>query len=264
MADCSNCTYIDSMFNNCSLYALWDIYSANETISGNCFENTGTPDSTDWEGTALFLGDVDCNVSNNIFLNNYNGFFWGVSEPEFNYTQLIYNNQFTDNNSTMLLCCFEPNTYTNEKLYFYNNLVNDTNYVNPYSYIEDNSGLNLPFNSSILIFNVPLQAGTRAYSSGSLIGGNYWAHPNGTSQTGIDTNHDGFIDTPFDLFSNSSIGTVYDYLPYSSGYTSNLTFPIGNTQTLVVNQTSSRYNCTIHGLLWQPDHRHYCKPIEQL
>ena len=74
---------------------------------------------------------------------------------------------------------------------------------------------------------MPLQTGTRAYSSGSMIGGNYWAHPNGTgpSQTGTDTNHDGFIDTPFDLFGNSSIGTVYDYLPYSSGYASNLTIP---------------------------------------
>ena len=241
MTDSSNCTYINSMFNNSSAFALWDIYSANETISGNCFDHTGTSDSNDWEGTALFLGDVDCKVSNNIFLNNYNGFFWGVGEPEFNYTQLIYNNKFIANNNTMLLCCFEPNNCTNEKLYFYNNFVNDTNYVNPYSFSEYNSGPNLPFNSSILIFKVPLQAGTRVYSNGGMIGGNYWAYPNGTgpSQTGTDANHDGFIDTKFDIFNNASIGAFYDYLPLSTGYISNLTFTVGTSQSIAPNQPSS-------------------------
>jgi hypothetical protein len=141
----------------------------------------------------------------------------------------------------MLLCCFEPNNCTNEKLYFYNNLVNDTNYVNPYSFSEYNSGPNLPFNSSILIFNVPLQTGTRVYSNGGMIGGNYWAYPNGTgpSQTGTDSNHDGFIDTPFDIFNNASIGTFYDYLPMSTGYISNLTFTVGTSQTIAPNQLSS-------------------------
>ena len=241
MMDCNNCTYTNSMFNNCSSFALWDIYSANETISGNCFDHTGTPDSNDWEGTALFLGDVDCKVSDNIFLNNYNGFFWGVSEPEFNFTQLVYNNQFIDNNNTMILCCFEPNTYANEKMCFYNNFVNDTNYVNPCSFSDDNSGPNLPFNNSILIFNVPIQTGNRVYSDGGMIGGNYWAHPNGTgpSQTGADANHDGFIDTPFELFDNATNGIAYDYLPYSSNYIASLICSAGAQQTIAVNQTSS-------------------------
>jgi hypothetical protein len=50
-----------------------------------------------------------------------------------------------------------------------------------------------------------------------MIGGNYWAHPNGTgpSQTGADADHDGFLDAPFDLFGNQ---TVFDYLPYSSSF----------------------------------------------
>ena len=43
-----------------------------------------------------------------------------------------------------------------------------------------------------------------------MIGGNYWAHPNGTgpSQTGADANHDGFADAPFDLFGNQTVLTI--------------------------------------------------------
>jgi hypothetical protein len=80
-----------------------------------------------------------------------------------------------------------------------------------------------------------------------MIGGNYWAHPDGTgpSQTGADTNQDGFIDTPFDLFENAAIGLIYDYHPYSSNYSTNLIYAAGTNQHLTANQTSAQITVQI-------------------
>ncbi|HEY9753795.1 MAG TPA: hypothetical protein V6C97_01395 [Oculatellaceae cyanobacterium] len=77
--------------------------------------------------------------------------------------------------------------------------------------------------ANVLYLNTTLQAGQRVtLDGGRMIGGNYWAHPNGTgySQTAIDANHDGFADAPFDLFGNQ---TIYDYLPYSNSFQENVT-----------------------------------------
>ena len=65
-----------------------------------------------------------------------------------------------------------------------------------------------------------LSAARKIYGVGPFVGGNYWAHPDGTgpSQTGIDVNRDGFIDTPLELLGNATVGAAYDYHPYSDNF----------------------------------------------
>lgn len=65
-------------------------------------------------------------------------------------------------------------------------------------------------------FNTALQPGTRIFSPGTNIGGNFWADPSkrmGYSQTCADANTDGFCDSPYVLADNN-----IDYLPLSDKY----------------------------------------------
>jgi len=228
--ECSN-------LNNNTYYGLWDIYGNNAMVNGSIFSGNGLYNDAAYAG-GFEADDSNCTVTNNVFDSNYDGLLWGVTEDTDNNTQVYYNNMFQNNNYTFHFDYELPNNYTNQQLLFFNNLVNDSAYVDPDSFTSDCSGSYMPFNSNILNFNTSLQSGTRIYSSGSMIGGNYWAHPNGTgySQTGTDANNDGFVDTPFDFFGN---GTIYDYLPYSSSYTASLAYTVGIHQYLAANQMSS-------------------------
>jgi parallel beta-helix repeat protein len=82
----------------------------------------------------------------------------------------------------------------------YNNLFNNTN---NFRVIYPN------------YWNTTRQEGTRVYSLGNEIGGNYWTNPEGTGYSDIcrDTEGDGFCDSPYALATNNM-----DYLPYSKWY----------------------------------------------
>jgi parallel beta-helix repeat protein len=87
----------------------------------------------------------------------------------------------------------------------YNNLLNNT--------------LNVEFGGTIYLnyWNTTRQSGTRIYSAGTEIGGNYWTNPNGNGYSDIcrDVNGDGFCDNYYEL---SATGPNRDYLPYSKWY----------------------------------------------
>jgi parallel beta-helix repeat protein len=61
-------------------------------------------------------------------------------------------------------------------------------------------------------WNTTRQVGTRIYSIGNEIGGNYWSSPdrNGYSDNCVDSDKDGFCDSPYVLATDN-----VDYLPYS-------------------------------------------------
>jgi nitrous oxidase accessory protein len=190
----------------------------NASISNNFFESNGFGYQTPvfgYEpfGGGLVLGDTNATVTDNIFSINNDALIWEVIDREESNTVTARDNNFQNNNCTMNLLNLYENS-SNQRLCFYNNLVNDTYYFNPDSFTDD--GL-YPITSAMLQLNTTLQAGQRIYGAGRMICGNYWAHPNGTgpSQIGADANHDGYIDTPFDFFGNQ---TVYDYLPLSSNF----------------------------------------------
>lgn len=232
-------TIENSRFINNTFYAAGIEYMRNCTFTNNYFANNGDSIDEDFVIGALLIIDVNSTVSGNTFFNNSRGFMWATFD-EANTTQVYRNNTFQNNTYTMTILNGQ-NSLTQE-FYFYNNLVNDTNYVSPESFtgLGDIESQHAP-PSSAFHLNCTMQPGTRVYSNGGMIGGNYWAHPNGTgpSQTGTDANKDGFIDIPFELFGNATFGTANDSLPYSSTYQATLTFTAGKNQTLAANQVSS-------------------------
>jgi len=107
---------------------------------------------------------------------------------------LIQNNTLNSNIYGIILKDGSNNT-------IYNNLFNNTN--------------NVGFWGSAIYanhWNTTRQPGTRIYSPGKEIGGNYWTNPFGTgySDTCTDADHDGFCDEPYTLAENNT-----DYLPLS-------------------------------------------------
>lgn len=102
----------------------------------------------------------------------------------------------------------------------YNNLLNNT--VN---FQNDTVGSNHQWNTTN-------QTGTRRYSSGTNIGGNYYTHSNssGYSDNCVDSDTDGFCDNSYQL-SEFNI----DYLPYSDEFvvtTTTTTIPTTTTTTI--------------------------------
>jgi regulator of extracellular matrix RemA (YlzA/DUF370 family) len=91
-------------------------------------------------------------------------------------------------------------SYSNNIIY--NNLLNNTNnFYIPAGYTN--------------YWNTTRQTGTRIYSPGTEIGGNYWTNPdgNGYSDTCTDADKDGFCDNPYVLATNN-----IDYLALSDEY----------------------------------------------
>ena len=211
----------------------------NATVNGNTLSNNTLTDGMPF---AFGLGVVDsnCTITNNVFLNNDDGLLWEAFDSSTNNTVVTSSNIFENNSYTFIIAYGLESTCTNQQLFFYNNLVNDSAYVDPFGYTAwDPSVLQSGLPSGVIHLNTDIQPGTRIYSSGSRIGGNYWTYCNGTtgySQAGTDANHDGFVDTPFDLFGNA---TVYDNHPYSDGYIQTIAFTAGTGQSLAVNQVSS-------------------------
>lgn len=191
-------------------------YLSNTTFSGNLVATNGLSNGSYFGG--FQSADSNCTVTGNAFTRNYDAILWEAYENSSSNTYNVQNNVFQSNLYTFFFDYTLPHGATNQKLIFSNNLVNDTTYVDPVGLKEFT---NTSFASGVISLNGTLQAGSRIYSNGPLIGGNYWAYPNGTgpSQTGSDTDHDGFLDGKFDLFNNASVGIAYDYLPLSSGYT---------------------------------------------
>jgi len=101
-------------------------------------------------------------------------------------------------------------------------------------------------------FNTTKQSGTRIYSNGDYIGGNYYTNSigNGYSDNCSDSDYDGFCDDPLNLFN----GLAWDYLPYSDEYFSIiLNSPPNQTTTndptpdfnFTVSGTASSYSCEL-------------------
>jgi parallel beta-helix repeat protein len=204
-------------------------------------------------GAGFLSCNSNCTVTDNTFENNYDAVAWQVNgydphweavDNPFSGTCIVKNNIFQNNTYTFNFDYELPNSIGPQKLIFSNNLVNDSSYVDPLGFKGDYSGNYLPLNSTIISLNSTAIYGQRIYGVGSRIGGNFWAHPNGTgpSQTGTDANRDGVIDTKVTLFGNTSIGSIYDYLPLSTNYSSNLTFTAGAAQTVTTSQLSGVVN----------------------
>ncbi len=186
-------------------YGIHSNYADNATVDSCIFDGNGAGVSN----TGAFeSGDSNYTVSNNVFTNNYNAFIFAAYndyEPD---TMYWHSNTFSGNDYTIWFDYERAANDSQTQFVFYNNVVNDTDFI-------DESGP-MPVNESVIMFNTTLQNGTRIYSTGPQVGGNYWSTPAGTGwcQNETDENRDGFIDTPFNVFAS-----YYDYLPLSTNYT---------------------------------------------
>jgi len=101
-------------------------------------------------------------------------------------------------------CQYGLGLYGTTNTSIYNNFLNNNNTL-----YEDGTTRNTYFNTS-------RQQGTRIYTNGGYIGGNYWAAPSntGVSQTVTDNDGNGFIDIVYNVS-----GSICDYLAYSGNAT---------------------------------------------
>jgi parallel beta-helix repeat protein len=161
----------------------------------------------------------------------------GWFAPILNYSKSTYNlfinNTFTHNGGSFLLYQSSSNVFTNNTIkdnrggiiFFqsggneiFNNLFfNNTNDTCVSDFSQGAFACHSepsPNNYFPNYYNTTRQEGSRIYSSGINIGGNYWGNVSGTgySDTCRDSSHDGFCDESYILTDG------IDYLPYSNKY----------------------------------------------
>ena len=205
---------------------------SNNTITNNIIDKT-SDFSLSGNNSAITRNNFTDNsqlsvqgYNNTIYGNIMNGSDFQQALANFAYLHIqpsSGNNSIHDNNLTSIRLGIEGN---NNQIY--NNILNVTYNGNPmWPGIYTNGDGNLFYNnyfgqiqSDFLganFWNTSRQAGTRIYSPGTDIGGNFWADSGGGySETCTDSNTDGFCDNSY---VNGSLGTITDYLPLSNKYT---------------------------------------------
>lgn len=151
------------------------------------------------------------NFTNNSILNNG---FVGVYFDDSSYN-FFYNNTVAGHPEEGI------RAYTDNSVFAFNRIFGNSAegiYVSGNSNLIFNNFFNNSANAGVSganFWNTTRQAGTRIFTNGTEIGGNFWATPsgNGFSQTCNDTNQDGFCDDSYAI----SSGNI-DYLPYSLYY----------------------------------------------
>ena len=141
-------------------------------------------------------------ISNNNYYDNYVGF-----STANDYDFYITKNYFEDKFQIYFeyLTYIFDNVFNSADIYISGNVNVYNNLFNSSDFDENND----------VYYNTTKQIGTRIYSNGTYIGGNYWTNSttNGYSDTCDDIDYDGFCDSPYEVYSGT-----YDYLPYSNEY----------------------------------------------
>ncbi|RLI90746.1 MAG: hypothetical protein DRO95_05610, partial [Candidatus Altiarchaeales archaeon] len=218
-----------------------NIYSSNnyygillDSSSSNTLINI-TANSNDYDGVSLYSSSSNTLTSIMANSNDGNGILISWNSDN----NIIANSTISNNTDAGLyLEEFDPDYPEYNKIYncLFNNSVN----------VKIDSGIPNPN-----YFNTTKQLGTRIYSAGNYIGGNYWTNPSGTGYSDIcnDTDHDGFCDEPLNLSSGTSV--AWDYLPLSDEYDSftiTLNNPPNLAQTL---ETKPNFTFTAQSLYHQ-------------
>ena len=179
----SNNQVINSTFSY-NYYGITN-YNSNTQITNSIFSSN--------EGDGILISySSNVQITNSTFKSNsIRGLNFYLSN-----NSIVYNNIIQDNYIGIYL----EEGYGNK---FYNNLLNNTKNFDYYGTIYPN------------YWNTTRQTGTRIYSNGTEIGGNYWTNSsgNGYSDTCEDLDYDGFCDQPLNLTINNT-----DYLPLSNKF----------------------------------------------
>lgn len=196
--DSSNNTFYGNIVSNNPSSGFFIDSSSNNILYNNTINNNTA------EGITLlasFYNETNNTIYNNIISNSGTyGIYFEYSSPILTYTEnnSIFNNLF--NNTNNFRYCDYDVTYT-----FC--LTVGTAYIIPNSW------------------NTTSQVGTRIFSTGTNISGNYWTNPTGTghSDTCADTDKNGFCDLPYDVMDDNTCtsggcSNNTDYLALSSQY----------------------------------------------
>jgi parallel beta-helix repeat protein len=181
----------DNTLLNNSIGIYLDMYSHDNIINNN---NA----SSNVNGGISLISSYSNTVSNNVFWSDYVGInMWS------SYNNSISKNNVQNNSESGV---YLDSSYNNT---IFNNLFNNTN--NFYFYFLGTIYQNF--------WNTSRQSGTRIYSAGNEIGGNYWTNPsgNGYSDNCTDANKDGFCDNAYVLNQTENSSNI-DYLPLSNKY----------------------------------------------
>ena len=254
---------------------LSNIYSSNnyygihiETSDYNTFSNI-IVNSNYWHGLYFYYGDY--NTFSNVTANsNRIGVYLFVTSSHNTFSNLTanfnsdYGIQISRNSDYNVIANSTIANNEDAGLYLDESSSSDPEYNKIYNCLFNNSGTygNVRIDDGIAgenYFNTTKQLGTRIYSAGSYIGGNYWTNPtgNGYSDTCTDADHDGFCDEPLNLSYGTSV--AWDYLPLSNEYSPvvsfsiTLNFPGNGTTTsdptpdfnFTVTGTESSYSCEL-------------------
>ncbi|MEM7825446.1 MAG: NosD domain-containing protein, partial [Candidatus Aenigmatarchaeota archaeon] len=200
--DAHNNQIIDSNFED-NYYGIWILNSTNNSLISS---------NSSSEFLSLYLFNSTNNtIAKSTFKSNVVGIILYKSSKNTFINNLIEENLF----GVYLEECTECDEYTVDNL-FYNNLFK--NEINV-EFCNFNSTLDCTETFSKNFWNTTKQPGTRIYSPGDQIGGNYWTNldDNGYSDTCSDNNKDGFCDLPHVLDPDLA-GNNIDYYALSDEY----------------------------------------------
>jgi len=213
---------------------LSNIYSSNnyygihiETSDYNTFSNI-IVNSNYWHGLYFYYGDY--NTFSNVTANsNRIGVYLFVTSSHNTFSNLTanfnsdYGIQISRNSDYNVIANSTIANNEDAGLYLDESSSSDPEYNKIYNCLFNNSGTygNVRIDDGIAgenYFNITKQLGTRIYSDGNYIGGNYWTSSTGDgySDTCTDADHDGFCDDPLNLSYGTSV--AWDYLPLSDEY----------------------------------------------
>lgn len=163
-------------------------------VGENNFVNIDLRNNT-YAGLYFIVANIYNYVVDSRFTNNKYGIYLDADDV------ILYNNIIENSSSAGIFLAALTDNVT-----FYNNLINETN-----QFTFEASNLNY--------WNTTLQLGTRIFSDGIKIAGNFWTNPTATgwSDNCTDSVNDGFCDLQYNLTDD---GFNIDYKPLSSKYLS--------------------------------------------
>ncbi|MFH1072641.1 MAG: NosD domain-containing protein [Nanoarchaeota archaeon] len=172
-----------------NLYGVYLNGASGNVIRNNLAQGNG------WDGIQLYNSANNNLLENNTLVANNNGVFLGLYAAYNNLTK----NTFKENGDGAWVTWASGNRFFNN---LFNNSVNVVFWLTPVYANE---------------WNTARQPGTRIFSPGTEIGGNYWTSPGGggVSDTCTDGDSDGFCDSAYQV---DSVGLNFDYLPLSNKY----------------------------------------------
>lgn len=163
--------------------------------SKNILISNSSASDNDLDGIFIGIGSLNITIENSTFSNSTNALGDGIGLD--GNDGIIKNSIIKDNNRYGI---GDMNSTGNA---IFNNLMNNSDNYGYDDYIGTNS------------WNTTRQNGTRIYSNGTEIGGNYWTNStgNGYSDTCTDLLQDGFCDDPYDVNTSAACAAVADGLP---------------------------------------------------